>query len=482
MVDLVGTAKKVFEIIQVDLESDMLPESVGLLFKDGDILLKLILRLYPSSIWSLFPLTDAKFDGVFIYTKVCADLGIQRDVLPDPFDILCSRNVYVLIRSFNILLSSPNKEGSLTHSGPKTDESEICSCLSCRWRNMIRVFSSSSHAWSPTRLPISLRRLVEEGIPTSLREHAWLILSGGLHLMRTRRPDYAALFPMALESRHVELIDLDISRTFQEFPDWRARGLDLVTRRILAAYSLRNSSVGYCQGLSYIVGLLATVTSEESAFVILCAIIEDGLLPPDYYTTLQGAVIDRQVLEHLIASKLPRLTAILDDQLSDYSFMSIPWNMCLFTTAFPKDISVRVWDFLFAFGPCVLFRTALGLVQELESKLINGLPVSEIRSEMKRIEDTTTARDLLAYLNRFTDIDNDTVGGLRDQIRLSRTDSCSPYLSVVGSVEEPLSNRVSDEGYFGLSVDQSAPASERRRQREARKRVMRGLSQFMNGI
>ena len=495
MVDLRPAISRFCDIVGLPAHHDSAPSGVGRQLSDGKLLLVFLQTQFPASPWSIYPLSDVNFHGAFIYNQFCVDSGLDRACIPDGFDIVNARNTDTLLISIHHVLLLPESKKCILHSGPLLDDADVCSCLLCRWRSAIRVLSPAAHAWSPAKLPNSIRRLVEDGIPSSVREHAWLILSGGLDLMRTRRPDYISLFPKALVSPHIEQIDLDISRTFQEYPEWRRKGYDVITRRVLAAYSVRNSSIGYCQGLSYIAGLLVTVASEESAFVILAATIEDGLLPPDYYTSLQGAVIDLQVLEKLIVTTLPNLISALEERLSEYSFVSIPWNMCLFATALSIDASIRVWDFLFSAGPCVLFRISLGLLRELETRIIVGrIPMSEVRNQLKKIEEKTNDGDVLMYCLQFDECTNEVVMGLREKLRMdSKTTEESDrksFLSVVDVVEDSLTTCVSDEGYFGPASSESTGTtdsksvvaiSDRRKRKEARKGVIDGLSHFMGG-
>jgi len=299
----------------------------------------------------------------------------------------------------------------------------------------------------------------------------------------------------------MNLIDLDIARTFSEDPNWRLRGYDKITRRVLAAYSVRNKAVGYCQGLSFLVGILVTVVNEEAAFVILCAIIEDGLLPPDYYTSLAGPMVDRIVLDKLIDRFLPQLdeafSLIQDDdsvggQVSHYTFMSIPWHMCLFAANLTQKKSIRLWDFLLSLGPCVLFRISLGILSELADKIrmhvrLNRVPTDiDIRQNLRQIEDRLDTSDLGIYcFHQFQDCTNELINELRETVRNQSSAavgageqfvlpaSSTPALTIHMHRQES-----SDEKYFG-----DRPATGRKMKkdnlREIDKRTIDGLGDFM---
>ena len=481
-VDFKTTIARFFQLTGQHVDPELSDLEFILMLQDGSLILKFLSALFPHNFWSIFPLSDARFHGAFIFQRLCINLGLPSEIDLDPFDIVHGKRPDLVVASIGFVLSAYNGNLFPEHAGPTSDDSlDVCSCLVCRWKKIVGVLSPSSHPWCPNRLPNAVRRLVADGVPSGVREHVWLVLSGALHLVRTRRPDYAGHFPRALvKCPHMELIDLDISRTFQSIPEWRRRKFDISTRRVLAAYALRNPSIGYCQGLSYIVGLLVTIVNEEIAFYVLCAIIEDGLLPPDYYTTLQGAMIDRKVVEQLLRQFLPDLCACLQSQIEDYSFVSIPWNMCLFSTALSMDVSVRLWDFLFAYGPCVLFKTSLGILKELEAALMSKqTSVADVRSKLMSIESSINANDVALFQSMFPDCSNHLVALLREELR-NPLDECRP-LSVKDAVEDSLNSCVSDDSYFGIDPGLRRSRSAKEQERERRRYAIDNLSLFLMG-
>ena len=73
-------------------------------------------------------------------------------------------------------------------------------------------------------------------------------------------------------------IEKDLPRTFPKGPLKGSDTRKTALRRILAAYALRNPSVGYCQGLNFVAGMLLTSgMEEEDTFYSLCTIVEDVL-------------------------------------------------------------------------------------------------------------------------------------------------------------------------------------------------------------
>lgn len=114
---------------------------------------------------------------------------------------------------------------------------------------------------------------------------------------------------------------LDLHRTFPENIQFRPYANDHAAsaqekknipiikslRRLLLAFSMYSPSIGYCQSLNYIAGMLLLFMSEEEAFWTFVMTIT-VILPPNVYdVTMEGANIDQNVLMILISERYPHL-------------------------------------------------------------------------------------------------------------------------------------------------------------------------------
>lgn len=109
---------------------------------------------------------------------------------------------------------------------------------------------------------------------------------------------------------------------------------------ILKTYVKRNPTVGYCQGLNFVVAHLLRYFNEEEAFWGYCCLIE-SILPIDYYSEMMGVLIDQKIFNKLINALLPRLGAHFKKNNIDSSIFSLQWFICLFTnTLSPNVINV----------------------------------------------------------------------------------------------------------------------------------------------
>ena len=172
-------------------------------------------------------------------------------------------------------------------------------------------------------------------------------------------------------------IDKDLHRTFPSHPLLDDTGCATL-RRILAAYSIRNPHVGYCQGLNFLAASFMLFFSEEEAFLCLCVVVEDLL--PGYFDPLMVAPqVDGLVFTHLLRGTLPRVAQHLEKKLQvDISSATSAWFLLSFLTFLPFESCLRVWDILFfEHSSVVLFRVALALIDIYSQPLLDTDDSSE---------------------------------------------------------------------------------------------------------
>ena len=87
------------------------------------------------------------------------------------------------------------------------------------------------------------------------------------------------------ESEARRQINADVTRTVpsSDVAQWTSTHTESL-RRVLVAYALHDSHLGYCQGLNFIVAKMLLCMEEEEAFWLLVKLIDR--LPNDYYTTM----------------------------------------------------------------------------------------------------------------------------------------------------------------------------------------------------
>ncbi|TYZ64849.1 hypothetical protein PybrP1_008153 [[Pythium] brassicae (nom. inval.)] len=282
--------------------------------------------------------------------------------------------------------------------------------------------SSASMPASPM-----VRQLARAGVPRSWRERVYMTVSGAREKQQSAGVDYYASLveqSEAADTLAFRQIELDIGRTFGH------SGTKICTvagraalRRVLRAYSLRNPSIGYCQGLNFIVGFLTLAVEEEAAFWLLAVVCED--LFPGYYTpTMAETQTDMLVLKELIADELPELDAFTAEVGLPLELLGSQWLLCLFTTTFPSETVFRIFDCVFTEGSAVVFPVIIAHLRRLERSLVRLGDFQAVLSALKDAENVLLDADsfLLDAGLEADRIDARRVEALRDKHRESVRD------------------------------------------------------------
>ncbi|KDQ59101.1 hypothetical protein JAAARDRAFT_33831 [Jaapia argillacea MUCL 33604] len=214
-------------------------------------------------------------------------------------------------------------------------------------------------------------RLVRNGIPLVYRSKVWFECSGALEM---KEPglfgDLLAEFDS--EGSVSKEIEKDVGRTMplNIFFGGDGAGVNKL-RRVLRAYSRRNPSVGYCQGMNLVTStLLLAHADEEEAFWVLAAIIE-RILPDEFFSpSLLPSRACPLVLMDYVQEFTPKLHNHLTHLGIDLPAICFSWFLSLFTDCLPVETLFRVWDVFLVDGPDVLFRIALGILRSNEQELL----------------------------------------------------------------------------------------------------------------
>ncbi|CAM9381807.1 unnamed protein product [Chrysoparadoxa australica] len=237
--------------------------------------------------------------------------------------------------------------------------------------------------------------LVWEGVPAGMREDVYMILSGGAGLKTSAGDGYyqqllqiwdafdaAGDVPEGLDAKELDRvsheIDLDLNRVFH-----RARakvntkeGVRMM-RRVLRAYAIRNPSVGYCQGLSFLDGILLDVVSEEASFWLLAVMCERiGL---EYYTkNMAGTRAAVEALSCVVKRKLPQLHHQMGEMGIPFELVAMQWVLVHFVNCFPASTALRVIEVSFVHGPQATMAVALAFLRLHEPALIQAASAGDL--------------------------------------------------------------------------------------------------------
>ncbi|KAG5252015.1 growth hormone-regulated TBC protein [Salix suchowensis] len=229
---------------------------------------------------------------------------------------------------------------------------------------------------------ITLKRLIRKGIPPVLRPKVWFSVSGAAKKKSTVPESYYNDMTKAVEGKvtaATKQIDHDLPRTFPGHPWLDTQEGHAALRRVLVAYSFRDSDVGYCQGLNYVAALLLLVMkTEEDAFWMLAVLLENVLANDCYTNNLSGCHVEQRVFQDLLVKKCPRIAVHLEELEFDVSLVATEWFLCLFSKSLPSETTLRVWDVLFYEGAKVLFHVALAIFKMKEEELLLAHHVGDV--------------------------------------------------------------------------------------------------------
>ncbi|EGW14159.1 TBC1 domain family member 1 [Cricetulus griseus] len=179
-------------------------------------------------------------------------------------------------------------ENDLLNKRLKLDYEEITPCLkevTTVWEKMLSTPGRSKIKFDMEKM----HSAVGQGVPRHHRGEIWKFLAEQFLLkhpfpskQQPKDVPYKELLKKLTSQQHAILIDL--GRTFPTHPYFSAQlgAGQLSLYNILKAYSLLDQEVGYCQGLSFVAGILLLHMSEEEAFKMLKFLMFDMGLRKQY--------------------------------------------------------------------------------------------------------------------------------------------------------------------------------------------------------
>ncbi|XP_072476569.1 TBC1 domain family member 1 isoform X9 [Notamacropus eugenii] len=260
-------------------------------------------------------------------------------------------------------------ENDLLNKRLKLDYDEITPCLkdvTSVWEKMLSTPGRSKIKFDMEKI----HSAVGQGVPRHHRGEIWKFLAEQYHLkhqfpsgkQQPKDIPYKELLKQLTSHQHSILIDL--GRTFPTHPYFSAQlgAGQLSLYNILKAYSLLDQEVGYCQGLSFVAGVLLLHMSEEDAFKMLKFLMFDMGLRKQYRPDMIILQIQMYQLSRLLHDYHRDLYSHLEEHEIGPSLYAAPWFLTMFASQFPLGFVARVFDMIFLQGSEVIFKVALSLL------------------------------------------------------------------------------------------------------------------------
>lgn len=260
-------------------------------------------------------------------------------------------------------------ESDLQNKRLKLDYEEITLCLkevTLVWEKMLNVPSRSIVKFDMENIHMAMG----QGVPRHHRGEIWKLLAEQ-HQLRYQLPakqqpkntPYQELLKQLTSQQHAILIDL--GRTFPTHPYFTTQlgAGQLSLYNLLKAYSLLDPEVGYCQGLSFVAGILLLHMSEEDAFQMLKFLMYDMGLRRQYRPDMIILQIQMYQLSRLLHDYHRDLYCHFEENEISPSLYAAPWFLTVFASQFPLGFVARVFDMIFLQGSEVIFKVALSLLR-----------------------------------------------------------------------------------------------------------------------
>ncbi|XP_056223600.1 USP6 N-terminal-like protein isoform X2 [Seriola aureovittata] len=221
-----------------------------------------------------------------------------------------------------------------------------------KWLKMMK-------SWDKYKNSEKLVRRIYKGIPLQLRGEVWCLLLDVPKIKEEKKDFYEKLKARARGlSPDIRQIDLDVNRTYRDHIMFMHR-YDVKQQalfHVLTAYSMYNTEVGYCQGMSQITALLLIYMNEEDAFWALVKLLSGqkhamhGFFVPGFPKLMRFQEHHDRILKKM----MPKLKQHLDNQEVFTSLYTMKWFFQCFLDRTPFTLTLRIWDIYILEGERVL--------------------------------------------------------------------------------------------------------------------------------
>ncbi|XP_058479845.1 USP6 N-terminal-like protein isoform X1 [Solea solea] len=244
-----------------------------------------------------------------------------------------------------------------------------------KWLKMLK-------SWDKYKNSEKLARRVYKGIPLQLRGEVWSLLLDIPKIKEEKKDFYEKLKSRARGiSPDVRQIDLDVNRTYRDHIMFMHR-YDVKQQalfHVLTAYSIYNTEVGYCQGMSQITALLLIYMNEEDAFWALVKLLSGhkhamhGFFVPGFPKLIRFQDHHDRILKKM----MPKLKQHLDKQEVFTSLYTMKWFFQCFLDRTPFTLTLRIWDIYILEGERILSAMSY-TVLKLHRKHLMKLSMEEL--------------------------------------------------------------------------------------------------------
>lgn len=287
----------------------------------------------------------------------------------------------------------------------------------------------------------------------------WFKLSGCEKWANNQKMNISHYDLGALNQEDSEIIykDVETGRTHPSIFSWQVRETlyRVVTpsfiqdiKKVLAAYCMRNAKVGYCQGMNIVTVWLLLFFDHNTAFLMLCYLVEKLLLP-DFYNgskhgnSLNGFYVESTVIAGILEFVMPEVKNcnMPTGEFSD--FFSLQHLIQLFVNTVDMESTVFLWEKMCEDGSISLIRGIVSLVLISEKAVNKGIHPIQI---LKILNENRVAPQLKeTYAKVIPEITDSRVARLRQLAKDLRAKQWMQCEALVVNKLENISHFSKDE-------------------------------------
>ncbi|XP_050069347.1 USP6 N-terminal-like protein isoform X2 [Anopheles maculipalpis] len=237
--------------------------------------------------------------------------------------------------------------------------------------------------WDSAATKKNLPRRIMKGIPDRMRSAIWRKL---LDLDRQIKENVGMYDRMLQCARHhspdIRQIDFDVNRQFRNHLFYRERYSvkQQSLFRVLAAYSMYNTEIGYCQGMSTVAAVLLMYFDEEDTFWALDVLMTNARYAMHGLYIVGFPKLMRFLAHHdrILTKCMPSLKKHLDKHEVHSVLYSLKWFFVIFIERIPFSLCLRVWDIYMMFGERVLTAMAYTILKIHKSRLLRMKDMDQV--------------------------------------------------------------------------------------------------------
>ncbi|XP_055578797.1 uncharacterized protein LOC102046096 isoform X1 [Falco cherrug] len=331
----------------------------------------------PCSFWLHLVASDMKKDIESLIAQEKAEIvakyekGRQEGAQIDPWED-ADFTLYKVTDRFGFLHEQELPTRTALEEKQKQQEIERVD----KWLKMLKK-------WGKYRNSDKMCRRVYKGIPLQVRGQVWSLLLDVEKMKKENEGKYEQMKEQAKSlSSEIKQIDLDVNRTFRNHIMFRDRyGVkQQALFHVLSAYSVYNTEVSYCQGMSQIAAVLLMYLNEEDAFWALAQLLTNqrhamhGFFIPGFPKLQRFQAHHEQILSKLF----PKLKKHMDKEQMTTGIYTTKWFLQCFIDRTPFTLTLRLWDIYILEGERVLTAMAYTILK-LHKKRLLKMTLEDLR-------------------------------------------------------------------------------------------------------